>query len=142
MTEGVRDEPWWASGAGPGEGLHDEDPLDRHAAGRRGTPAGRGGAWWQDAVDALAEAARATDRGTRPREAASGGSFPHADGRVCHACPVCVALRALEGSRPDVVAHLAEAFHHLSQAARAFAEAQVHATGGDPGLRRVDLDDE
>lgn len=110
MSEGVRDEPWWASGTGPGDGLHDEDPLDRHAAGRRG--------------------------------AADGDSSPHAEGRVCHACPVCVALRALEGSRPEVVAHLSEALHHLSLAARAFVEAQVDGTGGDGGLRRVDLDDE
>lgn len=110
MSEGVRDEPWWASGARPGEGLHDEDPLDRHAAGRRGEP--------------------------------NGAASPHPDGRVCHACPVCVALRALEGSRPEVIDHLSEAIHHLSLAARAFLEAQVGATGGDDGLRRVDLDDE
>lgn len=116
MSEGVRGEPWWASGAGPGDGLHDEDPLDRHRAGRRGTSDGR--APREDPVDA------------------------HADGRVCHACPVCITLRALESSRPEVVGHLADALHHLSLAARAFMEAQVGATGGDGGLRRVDLDDE
>lgn len=138
MSEGVREEPWWASGAGPGDGLDDEDPLDRHSAGRRGGVAGSDGAWWQDAVDALADAARSA--GTR--EAATERGSPHPDGRVCHACPVCVALRALEGSRPEVVAHLADALHHLSLAARAFVEAQVGATGGDDGLRRVDLDDE
>lgn len=106
MSEGVRDEPWWASGAGPGDGIDDEDPLGRHTEARRGAGA------------------------------------PHPDGRVCHACPVCVALRALESSRPEVVAHLSEALHHLSLAARAFVEAQVGATGDDGGLRRVDLDDE
>lgn len=142
MSEGVRDEPWWASGAGPGDGLDDEDPLDRHTAGRGGAADGRGGAWWEDAVAALADAARSADRGTGPRGRTTGAASPHPDGRVCHACPVCVALRALEGSRPEVVAHLSEALHHLSLAARAFLEAQVGATGGDGGLRRVDLDDE
>lgn len=141
MSEGVR-EPWWASGTEPDDGLRDEDPFDRHRAARSGATGGRGGTWWQDAVDALAEAARASDRTGGSTEGASGGASPHPDGRVCHACPVCVALRALEGARPEVVAHLAEALHHLSLAARAFVEAQVGATGGDGGLRRVDLDDE
>lgn len=141
---GVHEDPWWASGSGPQEGLReDEDPISAHTSARRGRRGGHAGAWWQDAVDALAEAARAAGDGSRAADPAA-PPHVHDEGRdVCHVCPICVGLRALDESRPEVVAHLSEALRHLSLAARAFIEAQVAATGGvDDGLHRVDLDDE
>lgn len=162
----LREDPWWASGSAPEEGLGDEDPFERHTEARRGAGdgdaganghagherrdrhQGRGGAWWHDAVDALADAARAAGDAHEARagrgegERAASSQDRASDGQVCHACPVCVALRVLDESRPEVVAHLSEALRHVSLAARAFVEAQVAATGGDDGLHRVDLDGE
>lgn len=152
MTEGTGSprDPWWASGT---DGLHqDEDPLDRHTAARRGETGpgegeprddGHAGEWWHEAMAALSDAARVgRERAGRSR-GSQGDGRDHAAGDVCHVCPVCVALRALDDSRPEVVAHLSEALRHVSLAARAFVEAQVAATGGqDDGLHRVDLDDE
>lgn len=115
MSDGLRGDPWWASG--PVDGLDgDEDPFDRHTSARRG-------------------------------EGDTAGGMPHAHvggpGEVCHACPVCIALRAFGQSRPELISHLSEAMRHLSLAARAFIEAQADATGGaDGGLQRVDLEDE
>ena len=65
------------------------------------------------------------------------GAGPHADGSVCDACPVCITLRALRQARPDVVAHLSDAAHHVSLALRAFADAQ---TEPPDDLRKIDLD--
>ena len=153
MSDDVRGDPWWASGSAPADGLAgDEDPLDRHTAARHGTPNGHAGRWWQDAVDALADAARAAgDDADHGRDhdhhhdhlGDAPDDVPPPGGDVCHVCPVCVALRALDRSRPEVVAHLSEAMRHVSLAAKAFIDAQVAATGAaDDGLRKVDLDDE
>lgn len=144
MTDELRREPWWASGSDPDEGLAvDEDPVERFASARRAAAGdGAGGSrpgtdgWWQDAVGALADAAR-------PHGGGRTAAGSHTAGDVCHVCPVCVALRALDHSRPEVVAHLSEALRHLSLAARAFVEAQVQETGGvDEGLQKVDLEDD
>lgn len=62
---------------------------------------------------------------------------PHDDGEVCNACPVCIGLRALRQVRPEVVAHLSDAAHHVSLALRALAEAQA---GPRPGFEKIDLD--
>lgn len=151
MSDGVREDPWWASGSRPDDGLAgDEDPLDRHTSARRIGANGHGRGWWQDAVRALADEhdphEHAAHDGARHDRAASADGTAHhdPDGRgVCHVCPVCIALRALDQSRPELVTHLSEALRHLSLAARAFVEAQVEATGGvDDGLQRVDLEDE
>lgn len=64
------------------------------------------------------------------------GPHPH-DGEVCDACPVCMGLRAIRQVRPEVVAHLSDAAHHLSLALRAVAEAQGQP---DEGLETIDLD--
>lgn len=165
MSDHLREDPWWASGSGQEEGLGDEDPFERHTEARRGAGdgdaganghaghergdrhQGRGGAWWHDAVDALAYAVRAAGDAREGRAGRGEGERavpPHdhtSDGQVCHVCPVCMALRALDESRPEVVAHLSEALRHVSLAARAFVEAQVAATGGDDALHHVDLDD-
>lgn len=158
--------PWWASGSDPDEGLDDRDPLGAHRRARRGEqagddPAGGGpdgdadeadrnelGALAVEAVDLLArfttETARRVgrDRGgpDGPSEdAATDGHHggPHGDGSVCDACPVCIALRAVQASRPEVVAHLSDAAHHVTAALQAFADAQA-AT--DEGLQHIDLD--
>lgn len=65
------------------------------------------------------------------------GIGPHDDGQVCDACPVCIGLRALRQVRPEVIAHLSDAAHHLSLALRAVAEAQ---TGQRDGFEKIDLD--
>lgn len=75
------------------------------------------------------------DHGSAWRRLADGVA-PHADGRVCDACPVCIGLRALRQARPDVIAHLSDAAHHVSLALRALADAQA----GDDGLEKIDLD--
>lgn len=165
---GTGGSPWWASEADPRDGLLDEDPLTAHRQGRRGpaddtaddtandTGGGVGdgdrtgrreGLRWEDAAEALANLARqasghARDEGERPRDIP-----PHEHGAaetdVCEVCPICVGLRALERSRPELVSHLSEALRHLTLAAKAVIDAQVEATGAsDDGLERIDLDDE
>lgn len=74
----------------------------------------------------------------RSRARPAEGVAPHADGEVCDACPVCIGLRALRQVRPEVIAHLSDAAHHVSLALRAFAEAQAGERGD--GLERIDLD--
>lgn len=67
-----------------------------------------------------------------------GAQDPHPhDGEVCDACPVCMGLRAIRQVRPEVVAHLSDAAHHLSLALRAVADAQGQP---DEGLETIDLD--
>lgn len=158
--------PWWASGSGPDEGLDDRDPLGAHRRARRGDgdegDGGEGeptgpesddgttelGALAVEAVDLLArftgEAARRVgrprdDRGGRartpPPHTATAG--PHGDGSVCDACPVCIALRAVQQARPEVVAHLSDAAHHVTAALQALADAEAD---GDDGLQHIDLD--
>jgi hypothetical protein len=140
---GHEDRPWWASdgdAVDPGQ-----DPLTAHRAARTGEqqtaePADR--AWWEDAADALQAAASQAGRNRRtsspPPPHTHGGDTP-----ACHACPICIAIRALSSSRPEVVAHLSEAARQLSLAAKAFVDAQVEATGGtDSGLEHISIDDE
>jgi hypothetical protein len=76
-------------------------------------------------------------RRSRAWERVAEGIAPHEDGRVCDACPVCIGLRALRQVRPDVVAHLADAAHHVSLALQAFVDAQA---GDDDHLESIDLD--
>lgn len=159
MTERPPPTPWWASGRRPDEGLDaDEDPVAAHQRARRGDGGGAdddaagggagdgtggGRAWWEDTADVLAgavrEAARAArDAGSRPVDPHEHGSGAAA----CQICPVCIAIRALGESRPEVVAHLGEAVRHLALALKAFADAQVAAAGGADRLERIDLDDQ
>ena len=62
---------------------------------------------------------------------------PHEDGAVCDACPVCIGLRAVRQVRPEVIAHLSDAAHHMSLALRAIADAQAEP---DEGFTSIDLD--
>jgi hypothetical protein len=148
--------PWWASGTGPVDGLADDDPVRAHREARRGVgpedgptsddgdasgdPAGR--VWWEDAATALGELAR--QAGARYGD--PGDLPPHdhgADTDVCEICPVCVGLRVLERSRPELVAHLSEALRHVTLAVKSVVDAHADATGAtDGGLERIDLDDE
>ena len=162
-TGPAHDDPWWASGRDPAEGLDGaQDPFDAHRDARRGDApppgdeqaAGGGdlGRLAGDAVDLLgrlaAEASRRVAARTTSNAAGSGaGAFtrpddptmtgPHEDGQVCDACPVCIGLRALRQVRPEVIGHLSDAAHHVSLALRAFADAQA---GADGGLEKIDLD--
>lgn len=160
-TPGVDDPgPWWASGSDPDEGLDGRDPFDAHRQARTGQPGAEAGdddpgpgarepgelaALAVEAVDLLARVAAAgARRAGRPRPTPAGDpqatatrQGPHADGSVCDACPVCITLRAVQEARPEVVAHLADAAHHVTAALQAFADAQA---GPDEGLQHIDLD--
>lgn len=153
-------------GARHGDGATDDGPADGGAADDPG-PGGSAGAGGDaarlagEAIDLFARlaaeagrrvASRATTNAGRPAPGAftrtdppaSGpgsadgapGPHPH-DGEVCDACPVCMGLRAIRQVRPEVVAHLSDAAHHLSLALRAVADAQAQP---DDGLESIDLD--
>lgn len=155
MSGDVRD-PWWSSGSGPDEGLAaDEDPLGRHLHSRGAGGDVGGGVGGGDGSprpggherDAHGTGDRGWDvAGDVPGGGAAGDLPPHvhgSDGEVCQICPICVALRALDRSRPELVAHLSEAMRHLALAARAFVDAQTATPRtGDDRLRRIDLEDE
>lgn len=146
----------------------DATDADRATDDDRGRPGGEPGAGGDaarlagEAIDLFARlaaeagrrvAARATSNAGRPGPGAftrddpptagdrrAGGApdaHPH-DGEVCDACPVCMGLRAVRQVRPEVVAHLSDAAHHLSLALRAVAEAQTPPD--DEGLETIDLD--
>jgi hypothetical protein len=143
--------PWWAtdddSAAGPGT-----DPLEQHRAARRGDPGAASGPRPEPDSDPDAdpdsEAPPTGDRG--PEDTRDGGH--HVD--VCGICPICVGLRALGESRPELVGHLAEAARQLTLAVRSVVEGAAPADdvghrprSGGPGpgapedLRRIPLDD-
>jgi hypothetical protein len=154
-----RARPWWASD-GPVDGgiARDEDPVERLRAARRGTGDHAAGddlaEPWLDAVAAtmssLAGAAthspdradeRAEANGARNgaahtaqetgQEAAAAGHQPD----VCGVCPICVGLRALAESRPELMNHLAEAARHVALAARSLRERPADA--GDEARERA-----
>lgn len=124
MSEQPR--PWWASDPDgrdvAGEG---DDPVAAHRAARRGsTGDARNGAEGED--DAHARGATGGQhRGDGAEGGVTGGAGPdhdHRDG-ACEVCPLCALMRALDDSRPELVAHLSEAARHLIAAARAVMEA-------------------
>jgi hypothetical protein len=100
-----------------------------------------------DVIDDVIDRARATtppvDRSDPPRR-----EEPVHDPSVCGVCPICIALRTLQESRPDLVRHLGEAARHLAAAARSLMDpAATDPTRprdqGSPdaaGLRRIHLD--
>jgi hypothetical protein len=61
---------------------------------------------------------------------------------VCQICPICAALRVLEGSRPEVVEHLLEAARHLTLASKAVIDAYAEGFATAPGLERIPVDGE
>ena len=56
---------------------------------------------------------------------------------VCGVCPICVGLRALAESRPELMGHLAEAARHVALAARSLRErpAEADSEARDRGAR-------
>jgi hypothetical protein len=151
-SDGRPQQPWWASGRDPDEGIDDQDPFDAHRdarSGRSDPPSGDRGdpppRWIEDAVDLIARFATEANRRFAPRSGQSAsdddvgaGFTAHVGGEVCDACPVCIGLRAIRSSRPDVITHLSEAAHHLSLALKAFADAQADATTDT--FEHIDLD--
>lgn len=61
---------------------------------------------------------------------------------VCGVCPICIGLRTLAESRPELMGHLAEAARHVTLAARSFMERPERPHGGedDEPLEHIDLD--
>lgn len=91
-----------------------------------------------DPADPAAQGPPADDRAADDR-AADGEHGPD----VCGVCPVCVTLRALQGSRPELVGHLAAAARHLAAAVRSVAPptgAAPPRRAGDERVQHIDLD--
>lgn len=65
------------------------------------------------------------------------------DAPECRLCPVCRALGALRGTRPEVFEHLSEAATALLAALRGAVAAHEHqhspARGGAPGVEHIDV---
>lgn len=138
------------------------------------------GSWWGPATEALTRLARDlaasavaspprglvddTPDGAREPDASppptrDGGSGQEAGGGphqvdACGVCPICVGLRAVGGSRPELVGHLAEAARQLTLALRSVVDAAAPPDGagqrprsrgsgrGTPeDLHRIPLDD-
>jgi hypothetical protein len=60
---------------------------------------------------------------------------------ACGICPICVGLRALGESRPELVGHLAEAARHMALAARSLAARPGSGAPDDEPLQHIGLDD-
>lgn len=74
-------------------------------------------------------------------EDSSSGPPPHSPD-VCGVCPICIGLRTLAESRPELMGHLAEAARHVALAARSLMERPERPEGasGDEPLEHIDLD--
>lgn len=151
MSEhGDQARPWWASDA-DADPRPDaaEDPLEQHRAARRGDAAPDAAVWLDAAVagvvdlaERVAEAAR-EHRDAAPADDGSEGE-PAADHDVCGVCPICVGLRTLRVSRPELADHLTLAARHLAAAVRELIEDPPPRSRGrdeDPPdeLERIDL---
>jgi hypothetical protein len=154
--------PWWASELE--DGVADApplDPLEAHRAARRGTPPPDDAADGWDLADLLGPAADASapgdgatdDASDAPRTAGRGSAGTDGPAAahgpdVCGVCPICVALRALGESRPQLLEHLSEAARHLTAAVRNLVEdpPRVRPDGARRGhddpdpFERIDLD--
>lgn len=75
------------------------------------------------------------DRTAPPRSEDGDDPPPPHTPEVCGICPVCVGLRALGESRPELVGHLAAAARHLAAAVRTMADSTGRATEGGRGER-------
>jgi hypothetical protein len=169
--------PWWASDLedGVADAAPPRDPLEAHRAARRGAhPSDDTAAGWDDDLAAgwdLADLFGSPSGGGAPsgagtpddaatddrvRDPRAGGRGPTAADDpaaahgpdVCGVCPICVALRALGESRPQLLEHLTEAARHLTAAVRNLVEdpPRVRPDGArrdhdDPDpFERIDLD--
>jgi hypothetical protein len=161
MSRGQR--PWWASDADAAT-VARVDPLEAHRAARRGpVPLDGPEAWWHADIppfDAATEADGADSDGARegtPRGTPSDEQRERVGGEgrdghrpdICGVCPICVGLRALGESRPQLVEHLTEAARHLAAAVRSVVEEphRPRPDGSRPGrdpdpdpFERIDLD--
>jgi hypothetical protein len=131
------DRPWWASDeATTTDPL---DPVDAHRAARRGGIPGED--WDLPLLDGLVGAPRGAGTAS-PDDDAERAHGPD----VCGVCPICLALRTLGGSRPQLVEHLTEAARHLAAAVRDLLEDPPRPRTppapppDDDGLQRIDLD--
>jgi hypothetical protein len=151
-------QPWWASvaDAAPAAPV---DPLEAHRAARRGpVPLDGPEAWWhadtpfdpETETDGPGEARDGTPYGAPNDGEQAWGDEGRQDGHrpdICGVCPICVGLRALGESRPQLVEHLTEAARHLAAAVRSIVE-EPHGppsdgarSGRDPDpFERIDLD--
>jgi hypothetical protein len=151
--------PWWASDADAATAAP-VDPLEAHRAARRGpVPLDGPEAWWHTDTPATDRAAGTAGRddtrngppfgapteGGQGREAGGGPEGHRPD--ICGVCPICVGLRALGGSRPQLVEHLTEAARHLAAAVRSMVDeapaprSDGPRSGRDPDpFERIDLD--
>lgn len=87
-----------------------------------------------DTAGAAAQAASAAAR-TIDEHVATGSA-------ECRYCPVCQAIHLVRSTSPEVRAHLAAAASSLAQAAAAVLATDVPGKGREPGVQRIDLDDE
>jgi hypothetical protein len=63
------------------------------------------------------------------------------DGEACLACPLCVALQALQGAKPEVLAHLVAAGRELTLALQALVESQAAVyERPEPRVERIRVD--
>lgn len=133
---------WWAPAAEAV--VRFSEDLAASAAANADTARGR--AAWDDAPEGDADRHDAGREHADPPGAATDG-----DHRIdaCGICPICVGLRALGASRPELVGHLSEAARHLAAAVRAVVDTTSEAARGDAGtgtdhagLTRIDLDDD
>jgi hypothetical protein len=138
--------PWWASDLedGVGDAAPNFDPLEAHRAARRGAhPSDDAIAGWDLADDPDGDQQVG---GRRPTEDDASAAAHGPD--VCGVCPICVALRALGESRPQLLEHLTEAARHLTAAVRNLVEDPprvrpdgTRRSGEDPDpFERIDLD--
>lgn len=151
------------------------DRDDPPAAGERPED---DGSWWGPASEALTRLARdlaasavaspprglvddtpdgAGEPDAPPTPDGGSGQEPGGDAHqvdACGVCPICVGLRALGGSRPELVGHLAEAARQLTLAVRSVVDAAAardgaghrppsrgSARGTPEDLHRIPLDD-
>jgi hypothetical protein len=140
--------PWWASDLDAEAVASTVDPLEAHRAARRGGPPPRDDASWWD-LDGLREPA--PDASSEDGDHTTGtGDAAAAAGHgpdVCGVCPICLALRSLGESRPQLLEHLTEAVRHLAAAVRSVVEEPPRGRGDDAGrgrgadpFERIDLD--
>lgn len=104
---------------------------------RRGGGQGDGGRPWWASEDPTSENTGDGEAGTP-----SGRTLPHDRAEVCAACPLCSLLRAVEGSRPEAVAHLIEAARQLSLAAKLVLDAHLEGYPGADRLERIPVDED
>jgi hypothetical protein len=83
----------------------------------------------------------AQDAATGPGTASRGAREESHRIDACGVCPICVGLRALGESRPELVGHLAEAARHVALAARSLADRPARTSRDEEPMQHIDLDE-